>query len=304
VPQPLRQNWRQISSEGIAKVENSIRNNYHTGWRSEANYTEEGYKRDLNDHLRGRLEIDRTKVIPWIDAACPLKDQNILEIGCGTGSSTVALTEQGARVFGVDIDEGGLAVASDRCTAYGVVADFRVLSGDCILETFAVGSFDSIIFFACLEHMTIAERLSALNQGWALLPSGGLLIVIETPNRLWYRDTHTSLLPFYHWLPNELAFRYARLSPRENFNELYNAYESPAKEHFLRRGRGVSYHEFDLAIGPAAELLVVSSLRSYHLASVLVSPMGIAWKAILRRIRPDLHGAFFEEYLDLIIRKP
>ena len=129
---------------------------------SEATYSPEDYLTDLHDHLNLRLTVDRLTVIPWLAAARPLQGQRILEIGCGTGSSTVALAEQGAKVLGIDIDDGALAVARDRCVAYGITAEFRSLNADRISETFGPGAFDAIIYFAALEHMTIAERLKSL----------------------------------------------------------------------------------------------------------------------------------------------
>ena len=304
VPQFLRDNHISIDEARLGQIERSIRENYHTGWRSEANYSAEAYQEDLNSHLNLRLIGDRLTVVPWLAAAQPLRDQRVLEIGCGTGSSTVALAEQGAKVLGVDIDEGALAVARDRCIAYGVTAEFRSLNADRILEAFVPGSFDTIIYFAALEHMTIAERLKSLGSAWAMLASGGLLVIIETPNRLWYEDGHTALLPFYHWLPNELAFHYSHLSHRGNFKELYREYDAPSKHHFLRRGRGMSFHELDLAIAPAKGLEVVSSLRSYDPVSRgPYSRLACDYKAILERIYPDIHSAFFDEYLDIIIRK-
>ena len=177
----------------------------------------EKFAADLHDHVKGRLDSDRRLVIPWLDAAQPLRGSRILEIGCGTGSSSVALAEQGASVVGIDIDEGSLAVGRDRAAAYGVDVEFRALNADQLADTFTVGQFDSIIFFAALEHMTLAERLSALRDAWGMLNLGGLLTVVETPNRLWWFDAHTARLPFFHWLPNELAFEQLRHSARENF---------------------------------------------------------------------------------------
>ena len=44
-----------------------------------------------------RLVCDRMEVVPWLDATRSLRGVDILEIGCGTGVSTLALCEQGAR---------------------------------------------------------------------------------------------------------------------------------------------------------------------------------------------------------------
>ena len=68
--------------------------------------------------------------------------------------------------------------------------------------------------------MVHEERLQAIADTWTMLRPGDLWCVIETPNRLWHTDTHTALLPFYHWLPDDLAFKYARFSQRTNFREM------------------------------------------------------------------------------------
>jgi S-adenosylmethionine-dependent methyltransferase len=150
--------------------------------------------------------------------------------------------------------------------------------------------------------MTIGERLDSLRQAWAMLPSGGLLVIVETPNRLWFRDDHTARLPFFHWLPNELAFAYSRFSERENFREIYKTYDSSSKIHFLRRGRGMSFHEIELAIAPIRELRILGSLGQSKSARPM-SRDGRQFKSSMRKLFPSLHEAFFDEYLDLMIAK-
>ena len=259
----------------------------------------------MADHLYGRLASDRNLVVPWLDNASPLKDKRILEIGCGTGSSTVAIAEQGAEITGIDIDEGALSVAKDRVKAYGLQAECRLLSSDKLSEAFCDNIFDSIIFFACLEHMTIEERLTSLKDAFKMLPAGGLLVIVETPNRLWYFDEHTSRLPFFHWLPDELAFRYSKFSNRNNFRELYKEYTPDAKKHFLRRGRGMSFHELELAVCPAQDIDVISSLSTFQKVRYKLSKSGVErkYKSFLMNIYPGIHEGFFDNYLYLIIKK-
>jgi len=304
-PAHLSNNQKKIDQNGIYKIKESIKKNYHTGWRSESNYSKEMYDNDLNAHLHKRLESDRCMVIPWIDNATALQDKRILEIGCGTGSSTVALAEQGAKVTGIDIDEGALSVAKDRTRAYNLEADYRALNADQIMDTFGNDAFDIVIFFACLEHMTISERLISLRQAWEMLTKQGLLIIIDTPNRLWYFDGHTSMLPFFNWLPDELAFQYSKFSPRNNFRELYREYNAGSKEHFLRRGRGISFHELEISICPAQEIKVISSLSSYEgiRYKLKKSKVERGFKSLLMKIYPNIHHGFFDESLHLIIEK-
>lgn len=137
---------RVVDHTAVTSLEQSIQTNYHFGWRTRSNYSDEASEKDLQDHLFRRRDLNRSELVPWLDSLRHLDNSKILEIGCGTGSSTVALAEQGATVTAIDIDEGALQVAIDRCKTYGIDAEFRN------------NSFDFIIFFACLEHMTVTER--------------------------------------------------------------------------------------------------------------------------------------------------
>lgn len=306
IPAHLRRNQLDPDAQGLAAVEQAIRSHHHQGWRSAKHYSAQQYQADLHEHLRGRLEINRRLIVPWLDNTCRLRGQTILEIGCGTGSSTVALAEQGAKVVGVDIDEDALAVARQRAGAYVVDAEFRRLNAKDLWKTFGKDNFDSIIFFASLEHMTLAERLVALRDAWKMLPVGGFLVIIETPNRLWFFDNHTARLPFFHWLPDRLAFRYSRFSPRQNFRELYRDCTAEAFEHFLRRGRGMSFHELELAMNkPARELTVASSLSAFLGMRYWLrqSRRERRYKQVIRSCYPELHHGFFDDQLYLIIEK-
>ena len=305
VPSRISNNFIQIDRAGLSSIEKSITENYHKGYHGENGHLQEVYKKDLNDHLYVRLENDRRRIIPWLDNASTLRNKRVLEIGCGTGCSTIAMAEQGARITGIDIDEGALVVAKDRSRVYGVSVDFKLLNAHDISSAFKTDQFDMIIFYASLEHMTIAERLSSLKMAWGMLSPDGLLVVVETPNRLWYFDSHTSFLPFFHWLPNELAFEYSRFSSRENFNNLYIKYDETSKNHFLRRGRGFSFHEFDIAIRPAKDLKVISSLSTFEgiRYRLMRSRLSRRFKVFLMSIYPSVHEGFFDDVLYLIIKK-
>lgn len=191
-----------------------------------------------------------------------------------------------------------------RTETYGVKCDIKALNAADL--DYAPGSFDTIIFFACLEHMTMPERLSSLCWAWDSLMADGLMVIVETPNRLWYFDGHTSKLPFFNWLPHDLAFDYAKFSEREVFKDLYGTRTAETELHFLRRGRGVSFHEIDVAIGPHCKQHVVSSLASHRgMLYRLRNPrLDRQYKALMRRIYPNVHEGFFDPALDLIIRKP
>ena len=146
----------------------------------------------FSEHQITCLLEDRLQIIPWLNSIRPLSGQSIIEIGCGTGSSTVALAEQGANLVGIDLDQRSLSVARARLKAYGLKAALININACDLSKTFGDTKFDHIILFASIEHMNYSERISSLLQAKSLLLPGGLLSIIETPNRLWFHDGHTS----------------------------------------------------------------------------------------------------------------
>src|SRR5258708_3758153 len=155
-------------------------------------------QRDLANHLDLRLQDDRERTIPWLESFYPLAGARVLEIGCGTGASTLALAERGAQVTAIDLRADSMQVAMDRCEVYGYAVNFVIANAAEVKKHFSPEKFDLIIFFAVLEHMTHEERRSGMRDTWEMLGPGGHWVIVDTPNRLWYFDGHTALLPFYH----------------------------------------------------------------------------------------------------------
>ena len=141
------------------------------------------------------------------------------------------------------------------------------------------------------------------------LEPGAFWCITGTPNRLWCFDFHTAYLPFYFWLPDDLAFAYAKFSNRTGFRELYDQPTPENIHHFLRRGRGVSYHEFDLAIRPVSTLDIVSSMGPQLRDQRLLNKWrwqftsDFAFESLLRRAAPGIHPGFFQRFLNILIRK-
>lgn len=304
----LAANFRTIDKAKLGLIESSLRRHYFVRFPDDYLSSDWG-KNDLENHLYRRLDSDRNMIVPWLDAARSLRNATILEIGCGTGCSTVALAEQGAAVTAIDVDANSIVVARERCRAYELEVNFAHANATEVHELFAGRNFDYIIFYAALEHMTLEERMSAMRATWQMLRAGGLWCVMDTPNRLWYFDAHTSLLPFHMWLPDELAFEYSRFSPRPNYRERYREYTDEAKLDFLRRGRGVSFHEFELTMKPLKTLRIKSSLNTTSNRPGVLS--FLKWRrsneyryiSLLRRIAPEVHEGFLQSSLYLIIEK-
>lgn len=304
VPTRLASRWREVDQAAIKSLESEL-----LAFRQQMTGAEPIVDDDLLNHLHRRLDDNRRQVVPWLDAARRLEGARVLEIGCGTGSATVPLAEQGARVTAIDIDARSIELAKTRCRLYGVDARFEQANAAELAGAIAAERYDFIVFYASLEHMTHVERLAAMRRTWEMLASGGLWCVIETPNRLWYYDHHTAHLDFFMWLSDELATDYLRFSPRDDVRKQVGDAEDQRLA-LCRAGRGVSFHEFDLAMGPAEKLDVVSSLPLFYRQRD--PALWLRWRcsnehryeSFLRRLCPRLHRGFLQPTLYLILRKP
>ena len=262
--------------------------------------TEAG-RHEIYVHLVHRLTEFRNNVMPWLGKHMTLDGARVLEIGAGTGSSVVALAESGAEVDAIDIMDNHLTVARTRVAMHGLQA--RIVACNAVDFPFAWGDYDLILLSATLEHMTLSERLSFLETAWKHLKARGLLGIYETPNRLWFRDDHTSQLPFFHWLTDEMAIAYARKSPRADF-----ASSQLDVTRLARWGRGASFHEIDLSIG-LDNCSVEQSLHQFlcdahpHYREAWDASLGKRYFELLGEIQPGLECAWREEMLNVLLRK-
>jgi 2-polyprenyl-3-methyl-5-hydroxy-6-metoxy-1,4-benzoquinol methylase len=303
----LRKNFTRPKQEGVERLRDYLRNVYIPSWYVGVDLdkflsSDEGVT-DVNLHVTQRLELDRYQFVPWLSSILPLKDARILEIGCGTGSAA----EQGAIVTALDLHKEALDATSLRAEIHGL--EVTCIEGNAAdLDTFfKPGQFDMIVFFAVLEHMTLDERRISLQKAWALLRPGQFLCLTDTPNRLWFYDSHTSHLPFFHWLPDEIAFAYSKNSPSFPFNTQFRESSADAMLTFTRCGRGVSYHELDLALGFSPEII---SDQTAFLASR--NPVRFIKRALagdgrrekfLNSFASYVHRGFFRESLNVVAKK-
>jgi S-adenosylmethionine-dependent methyltransferase len=272
--------------------------------------TEEDRSIDIDALLMQRLFQFRETHIPFLIENIGLKNKSILEIGCGTGSSTLALAEQGAVVTGIDINENAMTIARKRLELYGLNPSFLNTNSADIKENFSDKKWDIIIFFASLEHMTPEVRKRSLKDAYTLLNNGGHLCVFGTPNRLWPFDFHTSHLPFYMWLQDELALDYSVFSSRKEFSLMHENNIHDAYDTMYSWGRGVSFHEFEVAIKKASELKVIGSLQMFLTRHSIIQKLSYKlsseykFKKLLSEFGPkNIHPGFYESYMDLIIEK-
>lgn len=270
-------------------------------------------RNEIHDHVRGRFDTCRRWLLPWIRRAIDLRRSRVVEIGCGTASTTAALALEAEHVTAYDIHGPSVEAARQRLELMGLrnVALSQHPAADllpAVSRGHAPGSVDVVLIYAVLEHATHVERLETLRRCWALLRPGGVLVVGDTPNRLTYWDAHTTHLPFFNCLPADLALDYAFRSPRQAFKDdlAYAKSVSPerAADCLARWGRGVSYHEFELALGELEPLIVGDGFDPEPLAYYGVSLETRILYTYARRKGLAVPPAFLRETIEVILRKP
>ena len=294
------------------------------GWFTSKDREEEYDTYVLNNYVYVRMDQCHSHVIPWIEASIgSLSEKTVLEIGCGNGCSTVPMALRAKRVLAFDLDEQSLDIARKRCNLFNLKnvdifcrdttwidqyhQDFHSICGNT--------EVDIIYAYALLEHLLPLERIKFLQAAWQHLSPGGHLIIFECPNRLFWYDWHSTQMPFADMLPAEIAFLHNGLmSKRSNIGPAIKAstladVEKCSRDQLYRFGRGVSYHEFVLALG-LDNISIVAGPYSKQTAigrQGFYGDHGYKWEAclidILESLEPPIPRDFAAPSLDLILKK-
>ena len=97
----------------------------------------------------------------------------VLELGCGTGTTALALAPSVARLLGTDVSGEMIAIAREKARAQGCAnAEFEVAPAD--RAPGADGTFDAVLAFNVLHLVT--DRSSVLRRAISALKPGGLFI--------------------------------------------------------------------------------------------------------------------------------
>ncbi|MDD5598807.1 MAG: class I SAM-dependent methyltransferase, partial [Victivallaceae bacterium] len=108
--------------------------------------------------------------------------ESALDIGCGTGSFTLALARGGSKATGMDLSAGMLEKARKNSLAYGLAIDF-VNSGMDEMLSFVSGKFDLILCMGnTLPHLSGKAALDSLLTACGKLSSPGGHLVLNLLN--------------------------------------------------------------------------------------------------------------------------
>ena len=240
-----------LTKEQIRRIEKAFLDIYFSSYDRQFLKSSAG-RQDIDANVFKRYTNVLEHVVPWLDNQIELKSKDVVEIGCGPASSTAALAPFVRKIDGYDIDEKSIIAAKERVKIMNIDnCNFWLVKPSDLLTEIANKhkSIDIILMVAVLEHQLINERIETLKLAWK---PGGLLVIVETPNRFTYWDSHTTDLPFFHLLPLDLAVQYKDVKRSGFIDSLkagYNVSYSQGLEVFYRWGLGASYHEFEIALG-------------------------------------------------------
>ena len=300
-----------LSPTQLSEVRSAMLDTFFRGWDAAHMASPDGQS-DIDAIVFRRYDECLNVFIPWIERHMSLNGRRMVELGCGAGSGTSAFARYVNVIDGYDIDGVAIEAGRRRAAILGqqnirfhlhrpqdVIAAVKANHADGV---------DAVLLYAVLEHQTVPERLETIRACWDLLVPGGLMAVLETPNRLSLFDPHTALLPFFSMLPAELAVRYASRSPRETFVQTIaaelSASEARAIESLARWGRGVSYHEFEVALGDLSGLVVADGFDPEILS---IRPVVLPERCMFtywRHAKITAPIGFVRQDLDLILKKP
>ncbi|MEX2172862.1 MAG: class I SAM-dependent methyltransferase [Pirellulaceae bacterium] len=222
-----------------------------------------------------------------------LSGQRLLDFGCGFGASSYCFARRGADdIVAADLVPANTNFARRFFAGQGLSSRVEVRQED-VVPGLKAAEYDMIWLQAVMEHLLPSERQEYLRRFWLALRPGGTLIITETPNRFWPKETHTTGGRW--WLP--------WMGPPQVFHKLRreNTYQHYTDNDFYRSGViGSTYAEIMDCLGRPTDCdELARGLRSYL-------PVVYRQAQVKSRLRAGVVGAFglAEPLLQLVTRKP
>lgn len=111
--------------------------------------------------------------------------QDILDIGCGSGTLDFYLANKGNKIYGIDISEKAISICQESAKILKLKKNtiFKVMN---FPKQIPARKFDFVIFTEVLEHLK--EEKLALEKIYSLLKSNGILFIsVPSKNSPLYR---------------------------------------------------------------------------------------------------------------------
>ncbi len=142
--------------------------------------------------IPGEVDVDllNEHLARYAFAARLSRGKRVLDAGCGVGYGAARLAAQARRVAGLEIAPEAVALARERYP----LPNLEFVRGDCRSLPFSPGAFDLVVAFEVIEHLADWDCLLA--EARRVLADWGVLVV-STPNRLYYSEQRETPNPFH-----------------------------------------------------------------------------------------------------------
>lgn len=174
---------------------------------------------NLYDPAMATLFQERLYRWPLIAALDLQPGQQILDIGCGTGTLELLLRQHApnALVVGLDIDPTVLALAQGKAAQRQTSLALSLASADCL--PYADNSFDQVVSSLMFHHLTAAQKGWMLTEARRVLRSGCTLSILDfgPPIASWLATLLTTVAAHFEHIDDNLHGRVPKLLTQAGF---------------------------------------------------------------------------------------
>lgn len=117
------------------------------------------------------------RAISRIRKSAASRRARILDLGCGEGRHTLACARDGLDAVGLDYEPMAIRRARGFARRQRSRGRFRFMVGDVFRLPFPPNSFDGLIDYGCLHHVTIGDTRRYLKSVLPCLKPGGYFIL-------------------------------------------------------------------------------------------------------------------------------
>jgi ubiquinone/menaquinone biosynthesis C-methylase UbiE len=139
----------------------------------------------------------------------PVAGMNVLDVGCGTGTTLNHYQKAGCNVFGIDSSPAMLSVSKNKLCGRA-----ELLLGDATKMEYPSDFFDMVIAMLTLHEMPDIIRSKVFDEMMRVLKKEGRILII---------DYHPSTLKFPKgWMNKSVIFFFEIVAGFEHFNNFRN----------------------------------------------------------------------------------
>jgi ubiquinone/menaquinone biosynthesis C-methylase UbiE len=175
----------------------------------------------LYDPLVGLLMRERTLRQKFLEQADIGRNNNVLDLGCGTGTMAILIRQRRpeSTVVGVDGDPKVLDIARRKAAKASLSIQFDKSLADRL--PYSEGSFDRVLCSLVLHHLTYDGKIGALREARRVLKPGGSVHIADFgPPVGWYAALVARLVARGERLRENLEGRLPQLMAKAGFQEI------------------------------------------------------------------------------------